>query len=156
MIRNFAESDARHLSEIQSESIATLGPRQYAPEQVSAWLDRARSSSYFLERHAGQDTILVATDERDRPCGYVLLEPDGHLDHIYVHPGASGHGHATALLAEARAWAADHKVETLFSEVSEVARPVFERAGWRVKERRDFEIDGVAIHNYAMLLDVPT
>ncbi|MBB3032974.1 hypothetical protein [Alteriqipengyuania lutimaris] len=47
----------------------------------------------------------------------------------------------------------------LYTEASELARPAFERAGYHgaferagyhVSHRRDFEVDGVAIHNFAM------
>ncbi|MFN3817341.1 hypothetical protein [Brevundimonas sp.] len=36
------------------------------------------------------------------------------------------------------------------SEASEAARRVFLKRGYAVVERRDFEVAGVAIHNYAM------
>jgi putative acetyltransferase len=41
-------------------------------------------------------------------------------------------------------------ISRLFVEASENARPVFERAGFIVMRRRDFDVGGVAIHNYAM------
>lgn len=38
----------------------------------------------------------------------------------------------------------------LHAEASETARPVFERAGFSVTARRDFEVAGVPIHNWAV------
>jgi putative acetyltransferase len=42
----------------------------------------------------------------------------------------------------------------LFTEASELARPVFERAGYALLHRRDFTIamgdEHIPIHNYAM------
>lgn len=41
-------------------------------------------------------------------------------------------------------------INVLFVEASEAARRLLERRGYRNECRRDFEIDGVAIHNYRM------
>ncbi len=38
----------------------------------------------------------------------------------------------------------------LYAEPSETARPVFERLGYVVTGRRDFEVAGVSIHNWAV------
>ena len=61
---------------------------------------------------------------------------------------------AGVLLAAAEKVARKSGVACLFTEASELARPVFERAGYSVLHRRDFIIvhagADVAIHNYAM------
>ena len=61
-----------------------------------------------------------------------------------------GGGGGSAAEVAARALGA----ERLYTEASELARPVFARAGYALLSRRDFTIpaaDGaVAIHNYAM------
>jgi len=41
-------------------------------------------------------------------------------------------------------------VPLLFVEASELAKPLFERRGYAVEARRDFEVDGVPIHNWLM------
>jgi putative acetyltransferase len=106
------------------------------------------------ERAALGHIILVAADASQVPVAYALLEPEGHLDRLYNHPAHTRRGLAARLLAEAEVIASDRGLERLFTEASELARPSFERAGYAVTQRRDFEIlhDGkaVAIHNYAM------
>ena len=61
---------------------------------------------------------------------------------------------AAALLVEAEAIARKLGVDMLYTEASELARSSFERAGYRVTHRRDFEIahegKAIPIHNYAM------
>lgn len=150
MIRGFCARDAAALAELQRSSIAKLGPRAYSSAQIAAWLARAKPASHFISCAAKGDAILLADSGDGRIGGYGVLEPDGHLDHLYVHPRSAGRGLAAALLAafetQALAWCLD----AIYSEVSEVARPAFERAGWQVGHRRDLRLDGVAIHNYAM------
>ena len=93
---------------------------------------------------------MVAVDRLDRSVGYVQLQTDGHLDHLYLHPGHTRLGLAEQLLDAAETFARDRGIRRLFSEASELARPSFERAGYTMTHRRDFSIDGVAIHNWAM------
>ncbi len=78
------------------------------------------------------------------------LEPDGHIDHLYCRPDAAGRGVASALLDALIARGAEAGLPELRVEASELARPLFERKGFRTLARRDFEVRGVAIHNYAM------
>lgn len=82
--------------------------------------------------------------------GYGDLESDGHIDHLYCRPEAAGTGVAATLLEELITRARDSGIERLYVEASELARGLFERRGFTVLHRRDFDVRGVAIHNYAM------
>jgi len=129
------------------------GLRAYSPEQVAAWAARY-SPERLLQGAARGDIIIVAADPADMPVAYTVLEADGHLDMLYCHPDHTGHGLGLRLLAEAECAARRLDLTRLFTEASELARPVFERAGYALILRRDFTIAGeageVAIHNYAM------
>lgn len=81
---------------------------------------------------------------------YALLEPDGHLDMLYCASAHAGRGLAARLLSHADEQARSIGVTRLYTEASELARKPFERAGYTVIERRDFELRGIPIHNYAM------
>ncbi len=69
---------------------------------------------------------------------------------LYGHPDHTRKGLAERLLEAAEGDAVKLGVSRLYTEASELARPAFERAGYVVQHRRDFEVDGVPIHNYAM------
>lgn len=152
MIRGFGEGDASALADLQRCSITHFGPSAYSPQQVAAWLSRAMTSERFDEKLAAGMAIRIACPDGDPAicAGYTILEDDGHLDHLYVHPDHAGRGFARALIADAQAQARKRGLAELFSEVSEIARPAFEKSGWQVEHRRDLQIDGVPIHNYAM------
>lgn len=150
MIRDFAEGDAPALSALCRASILRLGSRCYSPEQIRAWHDRAPLPKIYPQRVASGAKIFVSETEAGAIAAYALLEPDGHLDRLFCHPDHARHGHASKLLEHVDREAQLLGLARLFTEASEVARPVFVRAGYTVEHRRDFEMSGVAIHNYAM------
>lgn len=154
MIREFAEGDAQALSALCRASIIHLGSLRYSPEQVRAWHDRAPSPEIYLKRIANGARIFVSETEAGAIAAYALLEPDGHLDRLFCHPDHARCGHASALLQHVDEEAQKLGIARLFTEASEVARQVFERAGYSVEHRRDFEMAGVPIHNYAMSKDL--
>ena len=152
-IRAFALADAEAIAALTLAAIRQTALRAYSPEQVAAWSARY-SPARLLESAARGDVILVAADALDHPAAYAVLEADGHLDMLFCHPDHTGHGLGFKLLNEAEVAARKLGAERLYTEASELARPVFARAGYALLHRRDFTIpfEGgeVAIHNYAM------
>jgi putative acetyltransferase len=153
-IRLYRESDAEQLSQIALAAITAIGSHAYAPEQVRAWAGRHGGAQMYRRRAAEGHIIFVAVDSDDVAVAYALLEPDGHLDRLYNHPDHTRRGLASQLLEQAETHARAKGITRLYTEASELARPAFERAGFSVQHRRDFEIENdgtaVAIHNYAM------
>ena len=149
-IRPFHHDDAQALADITLAAIRAVGAVAYSDEQVEAWAARHPGPDRFLERAAGGSRIFIAADQSDCAVAYSLLERDGHLDMLYCHPDYTRKGLADELLAAAEQDARSLDVKRLYTEASELARPAFERAGYTVQHRRDFEIEGVQIHNYAM------
>lgn len=152
-LRPFHPADAEAIAALTLAAIRVTGLRAYSPEQVAAWSARY-SVTRLLDGAAKGDVILVAADPVDAPAAYAVLEADGHLDMLYCHPDHIGHGLGQRLLAEAEGAALRHGITRIFAEASELARPVFERAGYALLHRRDFSIGPVdapvSIHNYAM------
>ena len=149
-IRPFRTDDASALAELTLDAIKAVGAKSYSTEQVDVWAARHPGPKRFLERAQGGSMMFVAVDADDKPVAYSLLEPDGHLDMLYCHPDHTRRGLADELLAAAEQKAQALGISRLFTEASELARPSFERAGYTVERRRDFNLDGVSIHNYAM------
>lgn len=149
-IRDFRDRDAEPLAALALRAIVVIGPRAYSPAQVAAWAARHGEHACYRDRHHAGDSIFVAVDASDRPCAYAILERDGHLDHLYCDPDHTRRGLAEDLLVQAEERAVAWGAARLFTEASELARTVFERSGYRVTHRRDFEIEGTPIHNYAM------
>ena len=149
-IRPYRDEDAEAVAAVCAAAIEAIGPRAYAPEQVAAWRARHPGPQRYRDVVADGAEIIVAADEQDEPVAYALLERDGHLDHLYCHPDHTRRGLADLLLAETEVMARHWGVERLYTEASDLARPAFERTGYSVTHKREFEIDGVPIHNWAM------
>lgn len=152
-IRRYRPTDAEPIAALTLAAIRETAARAYSPLQVEAWAARY-SVQRLLDAAAKGDVILVAAGPDDRPLAYTVLEAGGHLDMLYCHPGHTGKGLALALLEAAEAAARAQGVRRLFTEASELARPVFARAGYTLLHRRDITIPHengpVGIHNYAM------
>jgi putative acetyltransferase len=154
-LRTFRSADAPRLSEVFREAVRVVGAHEYTVEQTSAWLARAPAiGKRLLARVEQGHWIVVAADSNSEAVAYALMEPDGHLDHLYCHPLHTRQGLADRLLAAAEQHSRALKCNRLFTEASELARPAFERAGYIVTHRRNFTIEHegreVPIHNYAM------
>jgi len=145
--------DGPALTAITLAAIRGTARAAYTSEQVEAWSARVAESARIAGAFQG-DSVRVAVDEADSPVAYFVLEADGHLDMLYCHPDHGGRGLGQRLLAEAEQAARAIDVARLFTEASELARPVFAHAGYTLLHRRDFTIphEGreVAINNYAM------
>lgn len=152
-IRPYRPEDADAIAALTLAAIRTAALRAYSLSQVEAWAARY-SVQRLLDGASNGDVILVVADADDRAIAYMVLETGGHLDMLYCHPDHTGKGLGLALLAEAEAAARMQGAVRMFTEASELARPVFARAGYTLLHRRDFAIpfEGgeVAIHNYAM------
>jgi putative acetyltransferase len=152
-IRAFRPEDAEAIAAVTLAAIRETALRAYSPEQVAAWAARY-SVQRCLDAAARGDVILVAPDDGDRPAAYTAMEAGGHIDMLFCHPDHTGKGLGLALLDAAEMAARTQGLTRLFTEASELARPVFARAGYALLHRRDFSIPTeageVPIHNYAM------
>jgi len=149
-LRPFERSDAPVVAELHRRAVEIIGARDYGPAQVAAWASRAPSAERVCARAEDGRLTLVAVDAADRPMAYADLEPDGHVDHLYCAPEAAGRGLASALCEALEAHARAKEIPRLYAEASEAARGVFESRGFTVTARREFEIGGAPIHNYAV------
>jgi putative acetyltransferase len=147
-IRPYQSSDAAALSALYEAAVRTLGARDYSPAQIDAWASLTPSADDLDRRMADDRTRLVAV--AGDIAGFIDLEADGHIDLLYVAPAAAGLGVARTLLETVEALGPLSGARRLYAEASQTARPVFERLGFSVLTRRDFEVAGVPIHNWAV------
>lgn len=149
-IRAYEARDAAGVALVFRRSIETLGPRDYSPEQVAAWLSRAPDAAGFHARASDGRVFIVAAGEDDQPVAFADLEADGHVDTLYCAPEAAGTGLVLLLYATLEAIARQRGMTRLYSEASEAALRFFLTRGFVKVHRRDLMIADVAIHNYAV------
>lgn len=149
-IRPFQASDAAALANIYVTALEQLARGFYSPDQLRVWRARAPSAEMIRKAYGDGRLALVALDEHGNHAGFSDLERSGHIQYLYTSPHAARRGAARALLAKLEVQARALGLARIFAEASEAALPVFERAGFVRGQRREFEIDGVAICNYAV------
>lgn len=149
-VRPYEAQDAAALSALMLRAIMETGARDYSPAQVKAWASRVPSAERLHEIYSDGRNGLVALDDNGAPLAFCDLEADGHIDYLYCAPHAIGTGVASALYERLETMAHTHGLTRLYIEASEAARRFFTSKGFATVKRRDFEIGGVAIHNFLM------
>lgn len=152
LVRAYRSPDAQGVANCFYDSVHGLGLFGYGPRQIAAWAPARPDPAAIDARAADGRLTLVAVDEADGVLGFGEMEADGHIDRLYRRPEPETKGVGAAILDKLIAEARAQGLDRLWVEASELARPLFARRGFRLVERRDFEHNGVPIHNFAMEL----
>jgi putative acetyltransferase len=147
-IRAYQPRDAPHLAATFFDAVRNGALRHYSRQQVEAWAPEAPDASRVDQWARTGRRTFVAVNELDEPVAYCDFEPDGHIDHLYCRPSYHGRGVASDLYDVVERTARQAGVTRLYLEASEAARRFFHRKGFGVKERRNFAVRGVQIHNF--------
>lgn len=149
-IRDYQPGDAPALAKLRYRSVRQLAPGLYSDAQIVAWQPDVECVHDTRARHGDGRRTYVAVTDGGTLMGVTDLDGDGHVDTLYVDPDFARRGVATALLAHVEAVARVDRLSRLYTEASEVARPVFEACGRTVTARREFTHRGVDIWNWGM------
>jgi putative acetyltransferase len=149
-VREFEPGDADAISSVMWRSVSEGAAPDYSPAQRAAWLPEPPGPSQMLRWAGDGRSVFVAVDDGGTVVGYTDLESDGHIDHLYCSPEAIGTGAAGLLHEQVEACARQLGLRYVFVEASEAARRFYEARGFVVDERREWDLRGVRIHNYAM------
>ncbi|RVT81743.1 GNAT family N-acetyltransferase [Rhodobacteraceae bacterium CCMM004] len=154
-LRPYTGSDADALVAIYRKSVRRLGPRAYRPDQVAAWLSVAPDRTEMHRLYTDGRHAIVAVDPNGAPVGFSDLAGNGHIRFLYVDPDHVGRGVGRAMVAALLDHARTLAVVSVFSDASDLARPLFERAGFTCIARQEHRIAGIRIHNHHMSASVP-
>lgn len=147
-IRAYSEADLDALIELFAGSVRRVASRDYSPAQIEAWAPVAVNREHWATRLGSRPTYVA--EAGGQIVGFSDLEPDGHIDMLFVHADHQGQGVARALLDHIHARAHEKGIDRLFTEASITARPFFERSGFEVIEPQDVELRGQTFRNYRM------
>lgn len=148
VIRSYESADAASLVELFRASVHGIAVRDYDPSQVRAWAPDVIDQEKFGQRCASKSTWVANIE--DRIAGFSDLEPDGHVDMLYVHPEFQRRGVARALLQHIETAARAMNLPRLYAEASITARPTFEAIGFRVIAPQTVTVRGESLTNYRM------
>jgi putative acetyltransferase len=147
-IRPYQHEDAGRLAALFRAAVRSLASRDYPAAQIHAWVAAIQDTEQFARRCAAKMTWVAVCESQI--AGFSDLEPDGHIDMLYVDPELARRGIARALLAHVESTAAESGIRRLYTEASITARPVFERAGFVVIAEQIVTLGGEAIRNFRM------
>jgi putative acetyltransferase len=147
-IRPYAVTDASGLTSLFRSSVREIASRDYTASQIRAWAPDVIDEERFGKRCESRSTWVAELE--GRIAGFSDLEPDGHVDMVYVHPDCQRRGIARALLRHIEETARTTGLRRLYTEASITARPVFEAAGFRVIAQQTVTVRGETMTNYRM------
>ena len=147
-IRLYHPEDLDVLIDLFTGSVRKVAGRDYSPAQIEAWAPFAVNRAQWEVRTGSRPTYVA--EAGGQIVGFSDLEPDGHIDMLFVHADHQGRGVAHALLDHIHARANAQSVHRLFTEASITARPFFERNGFEVIEAKEVELRGQTFRNYRM------
>jgi putative acetyltransferase len=147
-LRPYRPNDGPALLALFRETIRRVNSRDYSPAQVAAWAPDDIDTARWFGRFAGR--FVPVAEEAGRPVGFAELEPNGHVDRVYVSADHQRRGIGRQLLAAVVAEARRAGLARLFTEASITARPFFEAQGFTVLAPQVVICRGVEFINYRM------
>jgi putative acetyltransferase len=147
-IRPYAADDLDLLIALFNGAVRRVSSRDYTPEQIAAWAPATPDREAWAARLGGRPTLVAEID--GVIAGFSDLEPDGHIDMLFVDADHQGRGVAGALLDRIEPMARDRGLARLFTEASITARPMFEHRGFHVEAAQDVALRGQTLRNYRM------
>jgi putative acetyltransferase len=147
-LRAYRPEDAPELLVLFRDSIRRVNSRDYTPAQIEAWASDDTDTVQWSGQFHGR-FVLVA-EEDGQPIGFAELEPDGHIDRLYVSADHQRTGVGWQLLTEIVAEARRVGLARVFTEASITARPFFEAHGFAVLHPQVVWCRGQEFVNYRM------
>jgi putative acetyltransferase len=147
-IRKATAEDFDATARLFFESVRRGTARHYSEDQRKAWAPDVPSPEDWRERLGAMDTWIAETG--GKIVGFMSLMKSGHLDLAFVHPDWIGKGVAFRLYETLEAHARATGLTQLNSDASLLARPFFERQGWRVIQEQRPVRNGVELVNFRM------
>ena len=150
MIRIYQHGDHGAIARIFTRAVHEIACEAYTPEQCLAWSERKPNEEHWRKRCELKRPFVAVTD--GEISGFLELDPDGHIDCAYVNPDFKRRGIMLGLVHHAVETAFAFKLQRVFVDASICAKPLFEKAGFKVIRENIVTIGGIELLNYKMEL----
>ena len=137
------------MKELFCSTVLTVNVRDYTAEEAADWASCGNRLGHW-EKLMATLHFIAACDAEGRIVGFTSIRNDGYLHSMFVHKDHQGEGIATALLQRIEAYAMEHGICDITSEVSITARPFFERRGYIVEQEQRAQANRLKLTNYIM------
>jgi ribosomal protein S18 acetylase RimI-like enzyme len=150
MIRAYQHGDHVAIAEIFTRAIHEVASSCYTPAQCLAWSDRKPNPAHWEQRCETKRPLVYVVN--GDIAGFLEVDPDGHLDCLYVHPSHGRRGIATELVRHAVDACFAKGLSRVYVEASHCARPLFEKLGFATLHENRVRIGDQELVNYSMEL----
>ena len=147
-LRPYRPDDGPALLALFRDTIRRVNRRDYSPEQIAAWASDDIDPGGWFARFTGR--YVPVAEESGRLIGFAELEPDGHIDRLFVSADHQRRGIGGQLLAAVETEGRRNGLARLFTEASITARSFFEAQGFEVIAPQVVSCRGVEFVNYRM------
>jgi len=153
VVRDALDSDVPELRQLYASSVRSAGVEAYPPEAVAAWSSFSEAPEFegFVLRNR---TIVVEDDTG--LVGFGGADPSGRIASLYVRGDRLHEGIGTKILERLLARLLSEGVRRVWTEASELSRPLFERFGFVTVAEESVIRSGVPIRRCRMEADLPT
>lgn len=148
-IRKALLSDIPELKELFRGTVLTVNRKDYSQEEVEDWASCGDDEEHLKEL-IDSLYFVVAEDVQNRIIGFSSITEEGYLHALFIHKDFQGFGWATMLLEHIEQYAASRGISSITSEVSETARPFFEKKGYTVEQEQRRKANRLCLKNYWM------
>ena len=147
-LRPFLPADGRRCAIIFRSAIEELAEEDYSESQCEAWAAQADDEAAFV-KNLGSMLTLVATQEGE-VIGFASLKGADLIEMVYVDPEFAQQGVGTTLLDALEKIARGRGATKLTAEVSDTAKPLFDRRQFVSQQRNVKQIDEEWLGNTTM------
>ena len=117
----------------------------YTAEQINAWAPANVDSVLRRDRIRGINPFVAEIE--GKVVGYADVQPNGYIDHFFVHGQHPRRGIGKALMETIHLEARSSLIKVLSSDVGRTAQPFFIRCGFEIVEKRSPIVRGVEVPN---------
>lgn len=147
--RSATVSDIPEMKALFCDTVLNVNARDYTLEEVADWASCGNRPGHW-EKLLATLHFIVTCDAEGCIVGFSSIRNDGYLHSMFIHKDHQGEGIATALLQRIEAYATEHGIREITSEVSITARPFFERKGYVVEQEQRARANHLCLTNYKM------
>lgn len=147
-VRELRPGEEPILFELFRNTIHGVNIRDYSESQVAAWAPDALDPGIWAEKMRSIRPFVVEVE--GVIAGYSDLQPDGLIDHFFVHHEWQRRGVGRVLMSEIERRALSGRIDQLKTHASITARPFFEAFGFVVVREQELEMRGEKLRNYFM------
>ena len=148
--RDYRPADAPALAAIFRAAILETGRAAYSAEQCAAWAATADDAAAWAAR-LQDNWVRVAEDETGEIVGFGGILMPGTIDLLFVAPDAGRQGVGGLILDDLLELAAAMGAKQLNATASELAKPFFEKHGFRLVDSSEQERGGQRLACHRMV-----